>query len=135
MRVGLILISVCFIAGLVAYFALCTPQPPTQEVLDAQFAAQVDALTEQGHLSSAIKLLTYEESKNGLSIELADKLDALYVKQAQDYRKKGDYTNAVDTLKSVPPDSPQFVKARGLLDEISSEGASKPRSASSAAAQ
>lgn len=92
----------------------------SQESLDAQLSAQVDDLAKQGQLSSAIKLLIDEEKKNGLSTELSDKLDTLYISLAQYYKNKGDNDKAGEALKNVPPESVKYKEAQNLLKQLSS---------------
>jgi len=91
----------------------------SQEAQDAQLSAQADDLAKQGQLSNAIKLLIDEEKKNGLSTELSDKLDTLYISLAQYYRNKGDNDRAGEALKNVPPESVKYKEAQNLLKQLS----------------
>lgn len=124
MRIGAILIAVCFIAGLVFYFTVFQRHHFTQEELDAQLTARVDATANRGQLSSAIQLILEEEKQNGISNELSDKLDELYLKLAREYVSKSNYDKAVDTLKNIPPDSRKFVEAQKLLKQLNGKSAS-----------
>jgi hypothetical protein len=90
-----------------------------QEAQDAKLTAQVDEMAKSGQLSSAIKLLIDEEKKNGLSTDLSDKLDTLYISLAQYYKNKGENDKAVEALKNVPPDSSKYKEAQNLLKQLS----------------
>jgi|AGTN01.3.fsa_nt_gi hypothetical protein len=123
--VGLFLIAICFIAGLVFYFSIGQyPQPISQELLDSQLSRQVDEMARNGQLSSAIKLLLEEMDRNGLTVEMSDKLDELYLKLARDYQSKGNFDKAVDALRNVPPDSSKYIDAQILLKELTGKSVS-----------
>lgn len=94
-----------------------TPVPAAN--LDQLVSDKSESLIKSGKLTEAVKLLEQTEDQRGLTSELSDKLDRVYIALAKQAIAKGNREKAAELLQLVPPDAEQYKTARSLLQSNS----------------
>jgi len=91
------------------------------ELNDAAELAKVDQLIAAGHLQLARKILEEEELARGLTPEMSDKLDQVYLNQARYFARNGAKADATKLLELVPIESALYAEAQQLIKDLKAE--------------
>ncbi|MBX9668228.1 MAG: protein kinase [Candidatus Obscuribacterales bacterium] len=89
---------------------------------DAVLVTTVNDLMKAGKLNDARKMLEQAEDERGLTPELFDKLDNVYLSIAKYKKNQGATNEAVEILKLVTSDSAKFAEAQKLLKQYQKSG-------------
>ncbi len=116
-RYGLIvaLTFVCVFAGLSTFGNLTNVPPIETKTLTT---LEIDDLLKTGDYTGARALLESEETARGLTPELSEKLDSVYIKLAEVAASKNAKSEAINLLKFIPSESSLYSNAQNLMKEI-----------------
>ena len=99
-----------------------------QEERDTKVLAEATDLAKSYHLTKAKKLLEKHNQDYGLTPQLEDKLDEIYIQIAKYNAKKGKKSTAIKELKKVPSHSSHFDEAKELINKYSKKSKKRRRS-------
>lgn len=85
---------------------------------DNAISIKVDGLIASGDLAKARALLEDMESARGLTPELSDKLDIVYIKQADQFAANGQKAEAIKVLTLIPTESAHYAKAQESIKKF-----------------
>ncbi len=85
---------------------------------DQTLVVETDKLVKEGKLAEAKQLLEQEEDQRGLTPEISDKLDTVYIEMAKKAIANGKRSEAADLLKLIPADAAKYQIAQALLKKL-----------------
>jgi hypothetical protein len=106
---------VCVSAGL-SIFGNLTKVPPIETKTLTNL--EIDDLLKTGDLKGARALLESEETARGLTPEMSNKLDSVYIKLAEVAASKNAKSEAIKLLEFIPSESSLYSNAQNLMKEI-----------------
>ena len=99
-----------------------------QDERDAKVLAEATELASSYHLTKAKQLIEKHNEAYGLTPQLEDKLDEIYIQIAKYNAKKGKKTTAIKELKKIPESSSHYDEAKELIKKYSKKTKKRRRS-------
>ena len=129
--VGVVVVAAIFFQKpiLEMFNSMGQPSKEADAARDAKLIAEVDELVKGGKLTDAKELLENEDKARGLTQELWDKLDTIYIQLARyHYEKAGRQKVAVTLLERINTQSSKFQEAQQLIKEYKKPKSTKKKS-------